>query len=125
MNCACAGARRTGAASTGHRTRGTVDTVDVRDYLRVVRAGWPLLLVGLLLGAGRALGAGLRQPPRYTARPQLYVTTAGGAGLSSAVQGSQYTEQKVASYARLLTSRDLVTAVADQLGLPVEPEQLS
>jgi capsular exopolysaccharide synthesis family protein len=115
-----------GRAGTHRRpTRGTVDTVDIRDYLRVVRASWLLLLVGLLLGAGTALGVSLLRTPQYTATTQLYVTTNGGDDLNSAVQGSQYTEQKVASYARLLTSQDLATTVIDDLGLGVAPEQLT
>jgi capsular exopolysaccharide synthesis family protein len=106
-------------------TRGTVDTVDIRDYLRVVRASWLLLLLGLVLGAGTALGVSLLRTPQYTATTQLYVTTNGGDDLSAAVQGSQYTEQKVASYARLLTSQDLAATVIDDLGLRVEPDELT
>jgi capsular exopolysaccharide synthesis family protein len=103
---------------------GAVDSVDIRDYLRVLRAGWVLLILGLVLGAGTAVGVSLLRTPLYTAHTELLVVTTGSDDLASAVQGSQYTEQKVASYAKLLTSRDLIAAVVDDLGLAYDPDAL-
>jgi capsular polysaccharide biosynthesis protein len=98
--------------------------MDIRDYLRVLRAGSALLLLGVLLGGGAALGISLALPEQYTATSQLFVSTTGSSDIAQAVQGNQYTEQKVASYAQLLTSKELATAVIDDLGLDLRPAQL-
>src|SRR4051794_2815602 len=98
--------------------------MDIRDYLRVLRAGMALLLLGVLLGGGVALAISLMLPKEYTATSQLFVTTTGSSDIAQAVQGNQYTEQKVASYAKLLTSKELATAVIDDLGLNLRPNEL-
>jgi capsular exopolysaccharide synthesis family protein len=98
--------------------------MDIRDYLRVFRAGKALLLVGVLLGGGVAAGISLALPDEYTATSELFVSTSGSSDLAQAVQGSQYAEQKVASYAKLLTSKQLATAVIDDLGVGVRPDDL-
>ena len=98
--------------------------MDIRDYVRVARNGWRVLVAGLLLGAGLAAGISLLLPPRYTATTQLFVSTTGAPDLAQAVQGNQYAEQKVASYAQLLRSKELATAVLDDLGLRLTPDQL-
>jgi capsular exopolysaccharide synthesis family protein len=98
--------------------------MDIRDYLRIARAGKALLVVGVLLGGGVAAGVSLTLPDEYTASSELFVSTSGSSDLAQAVQGSQYAEQKVASYAKLLTSTELATAVIDDLDLDVSPDAL-
>lgn len=98
--------------------------MDIRDYLRVLRAGWALLLLGLLLGGAVAAGISMVLPAEYTATTQMFVSTTGASDLAQAVQGSQYTEQKVASYAQLLTSKELVSAVIEDLNLDARPRDL-
>ena len=98
--------------------------MDVRDYLRVVGAAWALLLVGLLLGAGVAAGLSSLVTPQYTATTQLFVSTSGSDDLSTAVQGSYYTEGKVASYGQLVRSKELATDVLDDVGLDLTPQEL-
>ena len=98
--------------------------MDIRDYLRVVRASWALLVLGLVLGAAVAGGVSLLLPKQYTVSSQLFVSTPGAPDLATAVSGNQYSEQKVASYAALLTSKDLATSVIDDLGLDRSPQAL-
>lgn len=99
--------------------------MDIRDYLRVVRASWALLLLGVLVGAGLAAGVSVMLRPEYTATTELFVSTNGSSDLAQAVQGSQYTTQKVASYAQLLTSKELATAVVEDLQLDMRPQALA
>ncbi|HEX2075215.1 MAG TPA: polysaccharide biosynthesis tyrosine autokinase [Geodermatophilus sp.] len=98
--------------------------MDVRDYLRVVRAHWVLLVAGLLLGAVAAATVSLLLPKQYTAETQLFVSTTGSSDLATAVQGNHYAEQKVASYAELVRSKELATAVIDDLGLDMTALEL-
>jgi capsular exopolysaccharide synthesis family protein len=99
--------------------------MDIRDYLRVLRAGSALLILGVLLGGGVAVGISALLPKEYTATSQLFVSTTASSDIAQAVQGNQYTEQKVASYATLLTSKELATSVIDDLGLDLRPQDLS
>lgn len=98
--------------------------MDIRDYLRVARSAWLLLLVGLLLGGGGAFLTSRVVAERYTATTQLFVSTTGADSLTAAVQGNYYAQGKVASYAQLLTSKELADKVIADLSLDERPRQL-
>ena len=98
--------------------------MDLRDYLRVLRTSWALLLVGLVLGTGAALGVTSLLTPRYTVSTQLFVSTTGTDDLTTALQGNYLAEGKVASYAQLLRSKQLATDVLDDTGLDLSTQQL-
>jgi capsular exopolysaccharide synthesis family protein len=98
--------------------------VDIRDYLRALRAGWALLLLGLVLGAGVAAAVSSALPKQYTVGSQLFVSTTTSGDLATTVQGGYYAQDKVASYAQLISSKDLAAAVIDADGLDVSPQQL-
>ena len=51
--------------------------MDLRDYLRVLRTSWALLLIGLLVGTGAAFGVNSQLTPQYTVSTQLFVSTTG------------------------------------------------
>ncbi|MCV2491136.1 polysaccharide biosynthesis tyrosine autokinase [Geodermatophilus sp. YIM 151500] len=94
------------------------------QYLRSLRAGWWLLVVGLLLGGAVATGLTAASIPRYQTTTQLFVTTGGATDLAAAVQGGQFSQQRVASYARLLEGRGLMSVVIDRLDLPLTADEL-
>ena len=98
--------------------------MDLRDYLRVLRTSWALLLIGLLLGTGAAFGVNSQLTPQYTVSTQLFVSTTGTDDLTTALQGSYLAEGKVASYAQLLQSKQLATDVLDDTGLDLSPQDL-
>ncbi|NYJ05878.1 polysaccharide biosynthesis tyrosine autokinase [Petropleomorpha daqingensis] len=98
--------------------------MDARRYLRLARRAWALLLVGVVLGGGAAFGVSAALPERYTATTQLFVSTTGADDLSTAVQGNYYAQGKVASYAQLATSKELASAVIDDLGLDATAQQV-
>lgn len=90
-----------------------------------LRSSWWLLLVGLILCAGAALGLGLATTPVYTSSTQLFVSTTNSTTISDLSQGSAFSEARVTSYAQLLTGPDLARKVIDRLGLKMSPPQLS
>jgi capsular polysaccharide biosynthesis protein len=96
-----------------------------REYLRSLRRGWWLVLVGLLLGSGAAAGVVASSAPQYQATMQLFVSTSGSSDVTDAVQGSQFSQQRVASYAELLEGRDLAKAVISRLGLEIPADELT
>jgi receptor protein-tyrosine kinase len=100
--------------------------MDLKDLLQAVRAGWYLLVIGVLVGVA---GAGLfiwKSTPLYTSTTQLFVSTTGNAeDTSTQYQGNLFSEQRVTSYVELLTGVQLAGRVIDQLGLEESPESLA
>ncbi len=97
----------------------------VRDYLRVLREQWLVLLLAILLGLGGAAAAFFLRPAEYTAKLTLYVSSQGGDTTSAAYQGAQLSQQRVTSYVELVSSRRVSEDVIRQLRLTGTPEELS
>ncbi|MCA0144886.1 polysaccharide biosynthesis tyrosine autokinase [Blastococcus sp. LR1] len=99
--------------------------MDVREILAAMRNSWWAPAIGLILGASVALGVCLIQTPLYESRTQLFVSTANSGTSAEAFQGSQFSQQRVASYARLLGGDELANRVIGDLGLDVTPQDFS
>lgn len=99
--------------------------MEFRQALAALRATWWLPLVGVLVGGGVAAAVCLLQTPVYTSSTQFFVSTTDATSTSDVLSGSQFSQQRVASYARLLTSDRLLGRVIDQLKLDRTPEQLA
>src|SRR5688572_21114328 len=93
--------------------------------LAALRAAWWLAVIGCLVGGSLAVAASLIQTPFYTASTQLFVSTKDSATTFDAFQGSQFSQQRVASYAQLLAGEELASRVVRTLGLRVSPKSLA
>src|SRR4051794_7549742 len=113
------GAPRRGDASANG------DDVGVREVLTALRAAWWLALLGLVVGGGAALAASLVMTPLYTAQTQLFVSTTDAASTSDVFQGSQFSQQRVTSYAQLLDGDDMAGRIIRRLGLDMTPQELA
>lgn len=98
--------------------------MELRDVLGALRAGWWLPLIGLIIGGGAALLVSLLEHPAYTASTQLFVSTRDNTSTSAVFQGSQFSEQRVTSYAQLISGDELADRVIKRLDLPVTTEEL-
>ena len=99
--------------------------MEFRDVLAALRAGWWLPVVGLLVGAIGAAAISLLSTPLYTSTIKFFVSTTGSDSTSDVLQGSQFSQQRVTSYAELLQGQELSRRVVDRLDLHRTPEQLS
>ena len=90
-----------------------------------MRAAWWLPPVGLVIGGAVALVSSLLSTPLYTAQTQLFVSTQDAASTADAYTGSIFSQQRVASYAALLTGEELAARVAADLGLDIAPDSLA
>ncbi|MDP5183846.1 polysaccharide biosynthesis tyrosine autokinase [Blastococcus sp. BMG 814] len=95
--------------------------MDLRDVLHAVRSGWWLLLGGLLVGLAAAGLLSWLATPLYSSSTQLFVSVAGSTDTSAAYQGNLFTQQRVTSYAQLLTGEALAAEVVDDLNLELTP----
>jgi capsular exopolysaccharide synthesis family protein len=99
--------------------------VELRHVLAALRAAWWLPVAGLVLGGAAGLTSGLLQTPLYTASTQLFVATTGSTAPPDILAGGQFSQQRVISYARLITGPELAQSVVDQLGLQMSAQELS
>ncbi len=99
--------------------------MELGEVLRALRAAWWLPLVGLVVGGAAALLVSLLQTPLYTSSTQLFVSTRDSASTSDAFQGSQFSQERVTSYARLITGEELAGRVIDRLRLAETPNTLT
>jgi capsular exopolysaccharide synthesis family protein len=101
------------------------DGVELREVVSALRAMWWLPLVALVLAAGAALGLSLAQTPLYTSTTQFFVSTTESTSTSDVFQGSQFSQQRVTSYARVLEGRLLAERVIDELDLELPTGELA
>jgi capsular exopolysaccharide synthesis family protein len=101
--------------------------MDLRDYLRILRAHWIALTLCLLLGLAISFAWTLVQPKVYTADASGYVTPAQAPGddnSSAAYVSDNLAKSKVKSYVDLGTWRAVGEHARDELGLDATPESL-
>jgi capsular exopolysaccharide synthesis family protein len=85
--------------------------VEIIDYARMLRRNWALIAGCAALALVTAWIATVRTTPRYAASVTIFVAGRGSDG-SSAYQASLLSEERIKSYAHLLTSDRLVGALA-------------
>ena len=83
-----------------------------------------MVCVTTLLAVFVALAVSLFTTPLYQASTRLFVSTAAGATLSDAYQGNRYSQERVISYAELITGRTLAQRTIDKLGLEMNAQEL-
>lgn len=99
--------------------------MELKDVIQAARNGWWLLVAGLLVGMAAAGAVTWQATPEYTSSTQLFVSTSSSDTTASALSGSQFSQQRVASYVQLITGEQLAGRVIDQLGLSDTPTELT
>lgn len=110
--------------ATPETYRGT-PVLDLRDYLRILRRNWILIvaatLAGLLVGGVFSVLA----KPTYKADTELFVATTSSGSVQELQQGNIFTQARVQSYVKTVRSPLVLQPVIDSLGLETTPAQLS
>jgi capsular exopolysaccharide synthesis family protein len=99
--------------------------VGLAQVLRALQATWWLSAIGMIGGGLAGLGVSLLLTPVYTSSTQLFVSTTDSASTSEVFAGSQFSQQRVTSYAQLISGKELAGRVIDRLGLEMSPTELS
>jgi capsular exopolysaccharide synthesis family protein len=87
--------------------------VNLRDYLGVARKRWRLVAGAIVAAAILAGLVTVQTPPQYATSITFFVTTP-NSGVTDAYQGGLFSQQRVKSYASLLTSDRLAAVVAKE-----------
>jgi len=98
--------------------------VELKDYIRVIRKRWQIIVaVMLVVVAGAALATAL-SPNVYQAQTQLFVSTSGGSDTGALLSGSNFTQQRVKSYANVITTPKVLDPVIEALQLKTTAAKL-
>ena len=84
--------------------RGKENSVELKDYIRIIRKRWRIIIAAMLVVLAGAALATLLSPKVYEAQTQLFVSTSGGSDSGALLQGSNFTQQRVKSYADVITT---------------------
>ncbi|MFF2843312.1 polysaccharide biosynthesis tyrosine autokinase [Paenarthrobacter sp. NPDC057981] len=99
--------------------------MDIRDYLRILRRNWMIVailtLTGLLVGGA----ASIIVPPTYTAGTQLFVAIQNSGSAQELQQGNTFTQARVQSYVKTVTTPIVLQPAIDELGLGITPTKLA
>lgn len=91
--------------------------------VRVLRRSWWLVITALLVAVGAAAASVATTTPLYASRVTFFVTTP-STGVTDAYQGGLFSQQRVKSYATLLTGDRLAAAVAEDAALGLSAAQI-
>ncbi|SEK22914.1 polysaccharide biosynthesis tyrosine autokinase [Nonomuraea pusilla] len=86
--------------------------MDLLYYAQFIRRNWSVLLISLVIGAGAAALVTANTPPKYVATISMLVSGQDKEGsISAAYQAGMLSQQRVQSYATLLSSRRVVSQI--------------
>ena len=91
--------------------------MELKDYIRIIRKRWRIIVAAMLVVlAGAALATAL-SPKVYEAQTRLFVSTSGGSDSGALLSGSSFTQQRVKSYADVITTPKVLDPVIEALQL--------
>lgn len=89
------------------------------------RHRWILVVIAAVLGVAAAGGLVLGATPRYEASTEVFVAAQETADNSQLLDGNTFTQERVASYARVATSQRVLVPVIARLRLDTSPADLA
>lgn len=99
--------------------------MDLRDYLRVARRHWILIVVSTLVGLLLGGAASTLTTPTYTAETQLFVAIQNSGTVQELQQGNTFSTARVQSYVKTVDSPVVLQPAIDSLGLPLSSDDLA
>lgn len=99
--------------------------MELRDYIRILRKGWVLIVCFALLGVALASTYSILQTPKYSADAEVFVSTQDNGTTSDLAQGSSFTVQRVITYSDLVTTPIVLLPVIGKLRLGITSDILA
>lgn len=99
--------------------------MELKDYIRILRAGWILIVVMALVGVASAALFSILTKPQFKASAQVFVSTQSGGTVQDLVQGSTFTQQRVKTYAGLVSTPIVLLPVISNLHLSMTADELA
>lgn len=99
--------------------------MELKDYLRVLRRNWIIILACVLLGVLVAGSTSLLIKPKYMSETKLFVALQNSSSVSELQQGNVFTQARVQSYVKTVATPVVLQPVVDSLGLDESPASLA
>ena len=99
--------------------------MELRDYIRILRKSWVLILLLSLVAVGAASTYSIVQTPTYSATSKVFVSTQGTGTTSELVQGNSFSVQRVKTYSDLVTTPIVLLPVIATLELGIPADELA
>ncbi|MDE8668140.1 polysaccharide biosynthesis tyrosine autokinase [Pseudarthrobacter sp. H3Y2-7] len=99
--------------------------MELKDYLRVLRRNWIIIVACALIGLLGAGAASLLMKPSYKSETKLFVALQSSGSVSELTQGNAFSQARVQSYVKTVTTPTVLQPVIDSLGLKVTPQALA
>lgn len=100
--------------------------LELRDYVRILRKNWLLILIATVLGTVGAGAFSLAATPQYEATTSMYVSVRSSQATTGDLnQGSTYARQAVLSYVDVIGSAVVLSRVISDLELDETPKELA
>lgn len=109
--------------SSYHIRRGL--DLELKDYLRVLRRNWIVIFASVLIGILISGAASLLMRPKYMSETKLFVALQNSASVSELQQGNVFTQARVQSYVKTVSTPAVLQPVIDSLSLDESPEVLA
>jgi succinoglycan biosynthesis transport protein ExoP len=98
--------------------------LNLHDYWLVVRKRWGIMAVVVMLSLATATAVTLMASPLYLSTSKLFVSTQSTDNNADLLQGSSFTQQRVKSYAELVSSPSVLDPVVRDLGIQISRDAL-
>lgn len=99
--------------------------MDLSRIVVAIRRRWWILVLAIIIGGLTGFVVTKVQTPEYEATTRLFVSTTGGTSSTESYSGEQFSQQRVASYAEMITSEQITQGVVNELGLQMSARDLS
>lgn len=99
--------------------------MELKDYLRVLRRNWLVIVTAILLGVLTSGAISLLIKPQYVSQTKLFVALQNSSTVSELQQGNVFTQARVRSYVETVATPVVLQPVIDSLGLIETPASLA
>lgn len=99
--------------------------MELRDYIRILRKGWVLIVLLTLVGVGAASAFSILQTPKFSATAKVFVSTQSSGTTSELAQGNTFTVQRVKTYSDLVNTPIVLLPVIAELKLGITSDQIA
>ena len=101
--------------------------MELRDYLRILRKGWIVMLAVTIAGLVGGAIASLVSPTVYSSTAKVLVSVTSPEDVTAAelTQANALAQRKAIAYVNIVTSPDVLGPVVDDLGLETTPAALA
>ncbi|MEO5319280.1 polysaccharide biosynthesis tyrosine autokinase [Arthrobacter sp. CC3] len=95
------------------------------DYVRILRRDWMPIIALALAGLIASGVISILVKPTYTSTTQLFVAIQSSGSVTELQQGNTFSQARVQSYVKTVTTPLVLQPVIDSLGLDVTPQELA